>query len=244
MENEISKELVEKAKTGDRDAQYELGCLYCEDPCQCFDEDREHAMLWLGQAAEQGDDRAMHMIGLLHFHDEYTASMEFDECIVWYRKAADRDNPMSQYELAWMYGGDCRAGMSKRAILLIESPAEGESPDMYWLKKAVSGHYPLAVNCMAQKLFDEGDFKLSYVYSKEVIDNMKSDSLACIESYRRMARMCAEGKGVDKSVVQAIRFLRAAVGLRSEDADLELKGLEKSGRNLAWRPLRVISQWW
>lgn len=58
------KEVYEKAKAGDMNAQYELGNCYMTG--KIVYQDFEQALIWLNKAAEQGEPFAMYNIGILY----------------------------------------------------------------------------------------------------------------------------------------------------------------------------------
>ena len=58
------KETYEKAKSGDMNAQYEIGNCFMTG--KIVHQDFEQALIWLNKAAEQGEPFAMYNIGILY----------------------------------------------------------------------------------------------------------------------------------------------------------------------------------
>ena len=56
MWEELFEEHLENAKTGDAEAQYELGVMYLKG--QGVDQDRDQALLWLKRASDGGNQQA------------------------------------------------------------------------------------------------------------------------------------------------------------------------------------------
>ena len=81
------KDILQKAKDGDADAQYEMGLRYrsgdgtFEDECESF--------RWLMEAAEQGHAAAMYEVGVC-YDTGICVSIDGDVADEWYRKAAEK----------------------------------------------------------------------------------------------------------------------------------------------------------
>ena len=101
--------------------------------------------LWL-PLAQSGDVRAQYALGRLY---EKGKGMErdFEQALVWYRKAAEKEHPDSQYRLAvgYAYG----LGIKKD---------EGEA--LSWLRKAANNGQKRAQKVLAQA-YEEGRFGLT-----------------------------------------------------------------------------------
>ena len=83
------RDILQKARDGDADAQYEMGLRYrsgdgtFEDECESF--------RWLMEAAEQGHAAAMYEVGVC-YDTGICVSIDGDVADEWYRKAADNGN--------------------------------------------------------------------------------------------------------------------------------------------------------
>ena len=83
------RDILQKARDGDADAQYEMGLRYrsgdgtFEDECESF--------RWLMEAAEQGHAAAMYEVGVC-YDTGICVSIDGDVADEWYRKAAEKGN--------------------------------------------------------------------------------------------------------------------------------------------------------
>ena len=116
--NDFSK-IVELAKQGNKDAQYEVGVAYEFGLRNCA-RDMNEAVLWYGKAAAQGHNEAKNKFG-----SHYYSSGNYDEAIKWFKSAADGGNENAQYNLGFIY------------IYIMNNYADGIS----WMRLAAnSGH--------------------------------------------------------------------------------------------------------
>ena len=83
------RDILQKARDGDADAQYEIGLRYrsgdgtFEDECESF--------RWLMEAAEHGHAAAMYEVGVC-YDTGICVSIDGDVADEWYRKAAEKGN--------------------------------------------------------------------------------------------------------------------------------------------------------
>jgi TPR repeat protein len=89
-------ELLKKAEKGDVTAQIELAAKFWSDG------DFDSAVKWYRKAAEQGDVRAEHALGIANMSGQ-GANGGFEEAIKWFKKAAEKGNMDSQYSLGLRY---------------------------------------------------------------------------------------------------------------------------------------------
>jgi len=94
--SEISKELLEKAKNGDPEAQYEVGDEYAEE------KNYKKAFEWYKKAAEQGYARAQYNFGVMYEQGPGTLK-DYKKAVKWYKKAAEQGYAQAQYNLGVMY---------------------------------------------------------------------------------------------------------------------------------------------
>ena len=94
------REVKAKAKSGDPNAELELGSLY--DTGNGVIIDHEEAVGWWMKAADRGLAVAENNIAAA-----YTTGLgvprDYEKSAEWYRKAADQSNTTAQAELGWMY---------------------------------------------------------------------------------------------------------------------------------------------
>ena len=93
--------------------------------------DARQAARWLEQAANANDLESMNRLGILHYDQK-----EYDQALVWFRKAADRDHPESQSFLGDLY----RFG---RAVKLDYAEA------IRWYERSAKRNYPHALYVLA-----------------------------------------------------------------------------------------------
>ncbi len=87
--------LLEKAKTGDKNTQYELGVFYEEE------HQYEKAIEWYRKSAEQGHIQAQ--LDLAFFHHIKITPPNYTEALKWYTKSAAQGNMQAQCNLGVMY---------------------------------------------------------------------------------------------------------------------------------------------
>lgn len=89
-------ELMLKAKSGDRDAQYEIATLY--DVGAGVEENEEKAIEWYLKAASQGHAQAQYMMGMMYETSE-RLSDEAHQSLEWFQKSAAQGNSDAQGHL-------------------------------------------------------------------------------------------------------------------------------------------------
>lgn len=89
--------LIEQANRGDVEAQYRLGEKYLR--AEGVLEDKKKAFKYLELAAEQGDDRAYVLLGLMYEHD----FNNYEKAMIYYKLASDKGNVRGQTLLGNMY---------------------------------------------------------------------------------------------------------------------------------------------
>ena len=89
------------ANVGYAPAQFYLAKLY-EDGDSGVKKDPAEARRWTQRAAEGGDPKAMHNLGLYYFHGD-GGSKNVAQAAIWFRRAADLGLVDSQYNLAQLY---------------------------------------------------------------------------------------------------------------------------------------------
>ena len=108
----VSEELRARAKSGDAEAQYEIGSLF--DPEAQYEigspfeggppspfrfcTDRDKAYIWYRKAADQGHREAQYKVGYLHYIRE-----EDQEALSWFLRAAEKGSPYAALRLGEIY---------------------------------------------------------------------------------------------------------------------------------------------
>jgi TPR repeat protein len=95
-----SSELLERAHSGDANAQFELGRAF-EDG-KGFLQDDGLAVEWFRKAAEQGNAKAQSSLGAMYSVGRGVAR-DKEEAVRWYKKAARQGLPEGMYSLAIAY---------------------------------------------------------------------------------------------------------------------------------------------
>ncbi len=102
------QELIDKAETSDKLAQYALGTLYLKGEGGVA-QDYQKAARWLKLAAGQKQADAQYMMGLLYQQGK-GVRQDNKKAMEWYLKAAQQNHKDAQFELASMYEAGYEAG--------------------------------------------------------------------------------------------------------------------------------------
>ena len=108
-ENLEIKSLEAAAEQGDMEAQFHLGCMYCQG--EGTEVNYEKVLYWWEKAAEQGDVRAQFNVGLIFFRGLGT-EVNYEKALYWYEKAAEQGDAKAQFATADMYYCSYGEGMS------------------------------------------------------------------------------------------------------------------------------------
>ena len=123
-ENLEMNNLEATAEQGDMEAQFHLGCMYCQG--EGTEVNYEKALYWWEKAAEQGDVRAQFNVGLIFFRGLGT-EVNYEKALYWYEKAAEQGDAKAQFTTADMYYCSYGEGMSwdkEKALYWFEKAAE------------------------------------------------------------------------------------------------------------------------
>ena len=113
--------IIEKAKTGNVNAQYTLGGYYFLGS-NGVEQSYSKAAYWLERAAEQGHSDAQFNIGFFYSEGK-GVEQSYSKAIYWYKKAAEQGNSSAQYNIGvCYYNGDGVEQSKTKAI--------------YWFRKA------------------------------------------------------------------------------------------------------------
>jgi hypothetical protein len=95
-----SDSLLQKAKSGDAEAQYYIGRAYYDG--NGVKKDYNQAFRWFKTAAEQGNVNAQFYVGV-YLANGYGLKRNYTQAVSWYKKAAMGGNRYAQNNLGWCY---------------------------------------------------------------------------------------------------------------------------------------------
>ena len=99
--NTYNTALVEKAESGDANAQYKLGdCYYYGNG---ISQNYIEAVEWYSKAANQGNIYAQYNLGTCYEYDHGVTTQDYEKAFEWYTKAAEQGNARAQYYLGNCY---------------------------------------------------------------------------------------------------------------------------------------------
>src|SRR5260370_39980494 len=123
------KALMNKANSGDPEAQFGLGTVYQQG--LGVDKSEYEAMRWYRLAANSGHTEAQNSLAYL-YETGPDGLKDFTEAVKWYRRGAIYGNAMAQYNLGrlYLYG------------LGVE---QSDEEALHWLQKSAEGDCPRAI---------------------------------------------------------------------------------------------------
>ncbi len=183
---------TELAQTADAKAMNMLGKLYSKGLGTALDESQ--AIYWFSKAAQNGIIEGIYNIGLLY--KERPNTPDFEKAYKYFQTAANLGDAQSTYAVAYMHykGLGCQQDYTKAASLFGVGAFEGRSNSMYfyglcfrngyglllnqdsvnyWLKKAASKGYRMAINELASTSSENSNTE-----AKTLSSNLKNDFLA------------------------------------------------------------------
>jgi len=96
----LGTDVRREARSGDAEAQFELGCMYHDG--YGVRQDYLEAAAWYRRAAEQGHPGGQFNLGLMHWLG-VGASHDYTEAVTWFRRAADQGDEKAQFALGLSY---------------------------------------------------------------------------------------------------------------------------------------------
>ena len=122
-----SPELLQKAKDGDAEAQFNLG--WCYGTGTGIQQDDKEAMKWYKKAAKQDYASAIRNIGLYYMKGDGAVEKDEKEGIKWIKKAIEKGNIRSKVILADYYlkGTGVPKDTLKFQTLLKEAAEQGDT---------------------------------------------------------------------------------------------------------------------
>ena len=113
--------IIEKAKTGNANAQKTLGSYYYLGS-NGVEQSYSKAAYWYERAAEQGDSDAQCKIGFC-YNEGKGVEQSYSKAIYWYKKAAEQGNSVAQCNIGFCYNEG-------------EGVEQSYSKAAYWWEKA------------------------------------------------------------------------------------------------------------
>ncbi|KAG0227683.1 hypothetical protein BGW42_002767 [Actinomortierella wolfii] len=147
MSNQISADLVRRAKDNDVEAQFALAALYETGSDDAAKSDST-AFFWYHQAAKQGHLYGQRRLAELYYHGRGTPK-SYTDAVGWYKMAAERGDAISQYQLGLLYetGRGVEKSDVEAAIWYHKSAEQGEADaqdklgSMYQIGRGVEKSY-------------------------------------------------------------------------------------------------------
>jgi len=211
----------EYAENGSPEAQYYLALHYENE------KNMEEAARWYRKSAEQNDLDAQYKLGLCYDKGE-GVKQDHAEAVKWYQKAADRGIVEAQIALGACYENG--KGVEKSI-----------SEAVKWYRMAADRKNP------------EAQYKLGYCY--ETYGEIRSDDKAAIwyrraaelgsaEAQYKLGRFYETGKGVEKSVTDAVHWYAKAAAQGILDAAVKLGRYYESGAEGLPRDMAAAIKWY
>jgi anti-anti-sigma factor len=94
------EQLTKDAKSGDADAQYQLG--KCRDEGKGVPQSSAEAISWYRKAAEQGHTEGQYMLGNAYAYG-IEVEQDYDTALEWYEQAAKQGHVNAEYSLGTSY---------------------------------------------------------------------------------------------------------------------------------------------
>ena len=95
-----AKEIIQKAESGDVEAQNNLGLGYYHG--QGVPQNYKEAVKWFARSAEQGDAEAQNAAGKMYYHGQ-GVPQNYREAVNWYTRAAEQGFAEAQFNLSLKY---------------------------------------------------------------------------------------------------------------------------------------------
>lgn len=146
MENKDFQDLLSKAKSGDPEAQFELGLCYYKG--RTIKRNRKVAAKWWKLAADQGHAEAMTWLGIACI----LSTQNYEEAVQRWKLAADQGNTNAQLRLGRCYFRGNGVAQNKTEALRLWKLCAGQEPQakieigkMYYEGDGVEQNYEEAV---------------------------------------------------------------------------------------------------
>lgn len=218
------EQLLEKAKKGDAQAQFNLGWAYRQG--NGVPQNDTEAANWYRKAAEQGHSNAQFNLGCCYDLGD-GVPQDYTEAVKWYQKAADHNNMDAKYNLAVLYkDGNGVPKNHKKAFDLYQEVADtGDC----WGQNALAHCYECAIGTKkdlstaldlyrksAEQGFADAQYNLGlcYKYSRGVAQDWdeaarwyrKAAEQGFAKAQKQMAECYRKGLGVPIDEAEAARW--------------------------------------
>lgn len=237
-----SKSTFRAAAKGDKDAQFKLGLMYLYGK-EGLNKNRNTALKWLKQAADQNHIGAQYHTGMVYYKPDSTDNTD---AYIWLTKAAENGHADAQYFLGTIYNQQRQYDEAAKWLdnaylndhsealdLLVEMYLQGNitNPDrdrlLSWLEKA-------SLNGFRDAQFALGK---QYLLHEDIANNEKR-AYAWIEKAAKkgstfakykLGMMLKLGIGVRKHYTKSARWLKDAAKDGNAEAQYELAQLYSNG---------------
>ena len=205
--NDKIKELTEKAKKGDVEAQAELGEIYLQG--DGIKADYKKSMEWSKKAAENKNYRAMRNIGILYL-EGLGVKKDYKKAFASFSSSVDGGDAQGPRYLGIMSekGLGVKKSLDDASFYYEIGDSSGDLTSRYNLGKIheKAGDYARAV-----ELYKKTDNRMDHVTAP---------------MYEALGDLYAAGKGVEKSTKQAREWYEKAVKSGSQEASKKLNNLK------------------
>jgi len=198
----LAKEIIQKAESGDVEAQKNLGLAYYHG--QGVPQNYRETVKWFTRAAEQGDSDGQKYLGFMYYQGK-GVPQDYEEAFKWFTMSAEQGDAEAQNELGMMY-----------------SHFHGQDvPQDY--KEAVKWYTKAANQGLAVAQFR---LSLRYYLGQGVTQNYKETVKWCFsaaeqgyaDAQNNMGVMYERGEGVPQNYVQAYKWYNLASAQGAENA--------------------------
>lgn len=147
------------AKSGDSDAQYDVGAMYEKGNGVARDEVK--AFEWYLKSAEQGNDKAAYKVGFMYLRGK-GVKRNYKQAFKWLNTSADQNNVRAYYYLGTMY--EKGNGVSKNLQTAVN-----------WYTRAQKGGFTLAVERVEslKKVMDQNEARQAAEIQRNVARQQK-----------------------------------------------------------------------
>lgn len=263
--SKLKTKLVEDAKRGLSDAQYELGAMLLEGIV--FEKNEQKGFEWISEAAETDDATAQVLLGYCYEVGK-GVPQNYNLSRYWYEKALDQDSPDAAFALGkyyWMGINVIRN--DKKCLQLLEKAAnQGHAWAAYNYGDILLQHSTkVSVDrSQAPKYIEQAArngvlpaqtllAKLYFFGGEVAIDEMKAFSyfLQAAKAGDAIAqyycgRCYSEGRGTAIDSVQALKWFESSAAQGDLDAKLSVAGLlmrgEKTQEKDFFRALHMLEE--
>jgi TPR repeat protein len=204
------KALLNKANSGDADAQCGLGRQY--EFALGVPQDLRQSLFWLKKSADQGSVVAEVELGVV-----FDKMQDYAQALIWYRKAAEKGNARAEYNLgvAYHYGESVQKDLTKANE---------------WYRKAADQGDVLAQSNLAVD-YEQG-IGVPQDYRQAADWYLKAAEQGLAEAQYGLGFLYLNGKGVPKDDTQAAKWLLKAAEQGETKAQFNLGACYANGVGL------------